>query len=152
MTGSRMYDHVHRMVLVGTTTAPAFDTSDSLVTRLRPTGFERYTGLVVFTPDVRLAVLEGPVPLAVLHRHALMLAGLNGAQTLLAQRTSFRWFSALLVQQHEAAPPGFSMAELSALSMLPPRNLCNHMATLARLGEHAPQRAAGNAARSEAAA
>ena len=147
-----MYDHVYRTVIIGTMTSADNEASDSLVARLRPTGFERYTGLIVFTPEVRLAVLEGPAAQHVLHRHALMLAGLASAQTLLTQRTSFRWFSALMLRQHDTAPPGFSMAELATLATLPPRRLCNHIETLARLDERRLSRRPAGLPRSEEAA
>jgi hypothetical protein len=146
-----MYDHVYRTIVVGTISAPAVEASDSLVTRLQPTGFERYTGLIVFAPDVRLAVLEGPAALHTLQRHALRLAGLAAGQTLLTQRTSFRWFSALMLQQHDTAPPGFSMAELTTLAKLPPRKLYHHIETLARLGERPQLYPASESASSDAA-
>jgi hypothetical protein len=130
-----MFDHVHRTVIVGTAIASNGDASESLETRVRPAGLERYTGLVVFLPKLHLAVLEGPAPLHTLHRHALSLAGLAAAHTLLMQRTTFRWFSALIFQQHATAPHGFTMAELAELAMLPPRRLCNHIAGLALLSE-----------------
>jgi hypothetical protein len=126
-----MYDHVYRTVIVGSAAAPCGDASDSLIARLRPTGWDRYTGLIVFTPDLRLAVLEGPVALGVLYRHALALTGLSAAQTLLTQRTSFRWFSALNFHEHPSTPPGFTLAALEKLGPLSPRRLHNYVAALA---------------------
>lgn len=122
-----MYDHVHRTAIVGSTAAPAGSASDSLIARLRPTGYDRYTGLIVFTPELRLAVLEGPVALHVLHRHALALAGLSTAQTLLTQRSSFRWFSGLVFHEHAATPPAFTLAELAKLGPLSPRRLYKYV-------------------------
>jgi hypothetical protein len=141
-----MFEHVHRIVIVGSVTHEDRDSSDSLIARLRPTGLDRYTGLIAITPDVRLAVLEGPTALNMLHRHAMSLAGLSAAQTLLNQRTTFRWFSTLMLQHHDAAPSGFSMEELSALATSPPRTLCNHITALALLGNHHLPPATGTAA------
>ena len=130
-----MFDHVHRTVIAGNAIATGGDASDSLVARLRPAGLERYTGLIVYATEFHLAVLEGPAPLHTLHRHALQLAGLRSARTLLMQRTTFRWFSALVFEQHDAPPPGFSLAELEQLAMMSPRRLCHHIAGLAHLGQ-----------------
>lgn len=110
--------------------APAGQESDSLVARLRPSGCDRYTGLIVFAPELRLAVLEGPVALHVLYRHALGLAGLSTAQTLLTQRSSFRWFSGLIFQEHRATPPGFTLAELERLGPLSPRRFYKYVSAI----------------------
>ena len=125
-----MYDHVHRTAIVGSAAAPTGRGSDSLVARLRPAGCDRYTGLIVFTPELRMAVLEGPVALHVLYRHALGLAGLSTAQTLLTQRSSFRWFSGLIFQEHRATPPGFTLAELERLGPLSPRRFYKYVSAL----------------------
>jgi hypothetical protein len=125
-----MYDHVHRTAIVGSIVAPTGKDSDSLIARLRPTGFDRYTGLIVFAPELRLAVLEGPVGLHVLYRHALALAGLSTAQTLLTQRTGFRWFSGLIFRDHPVTPPGFTLAELEKLGPLSPRRLYRYVSAL----------------------
>jgi hypothetical protein len=125
-----MYDHVHRTAIVGSTAAPTGSESDSLIARLRPAGDDRYTGLIVFAPELRLAVLEGPVALHVLHRHALALAGLSTAQTLLTQRSSFRWFSGLIFREHTATPPAFTLAELEKLGPLSPRRLYKYVSAL----------------------
>ncbi|MFO1265371.1 MAG: hypothetical protein U1F67_00355 [Rubrivivax sp.] len=125
-----MYDHVHRTAIVGSLTASSTKDGDSLIARLRPTGYDRYTGLIIFAPELRLAVLEGPVALHVLYRHALALAGLSAAQTLLTQRTSFRWFSGLIFQEHQATPPGFTLASLEKLGPLSPRRLYKYVSAL----------------------
>ena len=129
-----MVDHVHRTVIAGDAMAVSGDASDSLVIRIRPAGLERYTGLIVYTGQLHLAVLEGPVPLHTLHRHALLLAGLTAARTLLTQRSTFRWFSALVFQQHATRPMGFTLPELEQLAMMP-RRLCHHVCGLAQLGQ-----------------
>ena len=128
--GPRMYDHVYRTVIVGSQLAQSGKESDSLIARLQPTGYDRYTGLIVFTPDVRLAVLEGPAALHVLYRHAMALAGLSAAQTLLTQRTSFRWFSALIFQEQPSTRPDFTLAALQNIGPLSPRKLHNYVSAL----------------------
>ncbi len=116
--------------------APSSKESDSLIARLQPTGYDRYTGLIVFTPDLRLAVLEGPAALHVLYRHSLALAGLSTAQTLLTQRTSFRWFSALIFQEQPSTHPDFTLAALQNLGPLSPRKLHNYVSALTGPASH----------------
>lgn len=124
-------DHVYRTVAAGEGSREIAGASHGLLFHPAHDLSELYTGIVIVTPQARLVVLEGASSLATLHRDALALAGLTSAQTLLAQPTTFRWFSALLMRRFSRALPDFTLDALARLCTASPSQLCTYVSTLA---------------------
>lgn len=124
-------DHVYRTVIAGAGGQSLAGASRGLLFHPARDLSELYTGCIIVTPQARLVVLEGAGSLPALHRDALALAGLASAQTLLAQPTSFRWFSALLMQRFDRALPDFTLDALARLCTASPGELCTYVSALA---------------------
>lgn len=138
-----MHEHVYRTVVAGEGRDAIAGTTRGILFHPHATSSDRYTGLILVTPTVRIAVLEGAGAPPALHRDALSLSGLGHAVTLLNQRTTFRWFSALLMQRFDHVLPDVSLATLTALCTVSPRELCSYVTTLAlRARAHETQLAA----------
>lgn len=140
-----MHEHVYRMVVAGDGGQAIAGTSRGLLYHPAHGTRDHYTGILIVTPEARLAVLEGARAPVDLYRDALALAGLSSALTLLQQPTTFRWFSALLMQRFDDPIPDFTLAGLTALCQASPRELCTYVSTLAlraRAGEIAHPRIA----------
>lgn len=126
-----MNEHVFRTVVAGEGSQAVAGASQGLLYHPARATSDLYTGIILVTPDARLVVLEGANSLATLHRDALALAGLASGQTLLAQPTTFRWFSALLMQRFDRSLPEFTLESLARLCTASPRQLCTYVSTLA---------------------